>query len=160
MLKIDGFLRIWFVRRQPLFARNEVRVPKIAVFFNFTSSAATPPHGMNFERQAPRVFCEFGLSGGNFCARNEVRMSKNRNFWGVRLIQNIFFARNEVRVPYSDVFLRDWLVLEKSLRLKVFVCKSVCIKTSEFKVFVCQKVCVSKRLRVKASVCESVSVQK
>ena len=56
------------------FARNEVRVKsqKLMKFLDSTTSAATLSHETSFECQKLMFFCEFGWSGGNPFARNDV----------------------------------------------------------------------------------------
>ena len=66
------------------FARNGCQ--KLKKNCDLTTSAATFSHETTFECQKLMVFCEFGWSGGNPFARNEVRVSKTEGFLRVWLV--------------------------------------------------------------------------
>ena len=112
VLKIEGFLRVRLVRRQPFLTKrgssvknwgflaslvgpatlaHETRFEcqKLKVFARFVGPAATVWRERRFERQKLRFFSDFGLSGSNLFTRNDVWVSKIKFFlgwvWLVRL---------------------------------------------------------------------------
>ena len=101
------------------FARTEVQVLKIEGFFaSLVGPAATLSHETRFECQKLRVSCEFGWSGGNPCAWNEVRVSKTEGFWAfvgpaATVWRERRFERQKLRV-----FFRLWFVRQQPFHTK------------------------------------------
>ena len=104
--KTESFLQVWLARGRFFFfdetrfecqKRNSrflslphetwLSVKNFCFFAIFTTSAATVSHEARLECQKRRVFCEFGWSGGNPFARNEVRLSKTDVFLWVWLFR-------------------------------------------------------------------------